>query len=74
MYECDKWVWQLSGYDDRVHAFVRPDPPAGFVEAACRHSVPFDKVVSGHHGPRCVTCLIIVGDHLAEHHCLGVGC
>jgi hypothetical protein len=71
---CEKWVWQRSGYDDRVHAFSRPERPASFLEAACGHSVPWDRVVRSHRGPRCVSCLLTVGDHLAEHHQLGVGC
>ena len=73
MSECEKWVWQQSGYDDRVHAFVRQDRPAGFAEAACLHSVPFTKLARSH-GPRCVSCLLIVGEHLAEHHHARVGC
>jgi len=68
---CDRWLWQLSGYDDRVHAFERAGG-ASFVEAACSHSVPFDKVVRGHEGSRCLACLLIVGDHLAEYHRPGV--
>jgi len=69
---CDRWLWQRSGYDGRVHAFERAAEVASFVEAACSHSVPFDKVVVGHVGTRCVACLLIVGDHLAEHHRSGV--
>jgi hypothetical protein len=65
---CDRWRWQLSGYDDRVHAFERSSGVASFVEAACSHSVPFEKVAHGHEGSRCLACLLIVGDHLAEYH------
>jgi hypothetical protein len=68
---CDKWLWQVSGYDERVHAFERSERMASFVEAACSHSVPFDKVMRGHEGSRCLACLLIVGDHLAEHHRIG---
>jgi hypothetical protein len=44
------------------------------VEAACSHSVPIDKITRSHTGPRCIACLLIVGDHLAEHHRMGAGC
>jgi hypothetical protein len=70
--ECDKWSWQLSGYDKRVHAFVHPDQVAAFVEAACSHSVPCDRVTLADEGARCLACLLIVGDHLADHHQIGV--
>lgn len=69
---CDKWLWQRSGYDGRVHAFERADGEASFVEAVCSHSVPVDKLVRCYEGMRCVACLLIVGDHLAEHHRSGV--
>ncbi|HEY0451881.1 hypothetical protein [Actinophytocola sp.] len=72
--KCDKWVWQLSRYDSRVHAFASDERPASFVEAACSHSVPIDKITRSHTGPRCIACLLIVGDHLAEHHRMGAGC
>ncbi len=68
---CDRWTWRLSGYDDRVHAFVSEERPASFVEAACSHSVPIDKLARSHTGSRCLACLLIVGDHLAEHHQMG---
>jgi len=71
--KCDKWVWHFSRYDDRVHAFVRPEQVASFLEAACSHSVPFDKITRSHEGARCLACLLIVGDHLAEYHRLGTG-
>jgi hypothetical protein len=70
---CDKWVWQLSRYDHRVHAFARPQQVASFLEAACSHSVPFDKITRSHEGARCLACLLIVGYHLAEYHQLGTG-
>ncbi|HEV7652155.1 MAG TPA: hypothetical protein VGP26_28715 [Actinophytocola sp.] len=69
----DKWTWQLSRYDDRVHAFTGDGRPASFVEAACSHSVPIDKIAKSHMGARCVARLLIVGDHLAEHHQMGAG-
>jgi hypothetical protein len=67
MREAEKWQWQLSRYDDRVHAFPI-DRPASFVEAACTHSVPFDKIIRTHAGTRCLACLLIVGDRLARQH------
>ena len=69
---CDRWTWQLSRYDDRVHAFTGDGRPASFVEAACSHSVPIDKIAKSHTGARCLPCLLIVGDHLADHHRMGV--
>jgi hypothetical protein len=71
---CDGWAWQLSRYDGRVHAFGRPTEIASFVEAVCSHSVPFDKITYDHAGPRCVACLLIVGDHLAEYHRTSAWC
>jgi hypothetical protein len=70
---CDRLSWQLSRYDGRVHAFVDEGRPASFVEAACSHSVPIDKITKSHSGQRCIACLLVVGDHLAEHHQLGAG-
>jgi len=74
MSECDKWVWQLSRYDERLHAFTKSARPASFVEAACTHSVPYNRLTRSHTGPRCLACLLIVGDHLATHHHTRVGC
>ncbi|CRK60610.1 hypothetical protein [Alloactinosynnema sp. L-07] len=68
MGEADRWRWRMSGYDDRVHAFPSDERPASFVEAACTHSVPFGKIRSTHEGPRCLACLLIIGDRLAEQH------
>ncbi|WP_026316556.1 hypothetical protein [Actinokineospora enzanensis] len=59
------WRWQLSGYDERVHAFPADERPASFVEAACAHTVPFARISRTHAGPRCVRCLLIFGDQLA---------
>jgi hypothetical protein len=55
-----------------VHAFVAEERAASFVEAVCSHSVPIDKITRTHDGARCVACLLIVGDHLAEHHRIGI--
>ncbi|SDC85877.1 hypothetical protein [Actinokineospora iranica] len=60
------WNWRLSGYDDRVHAFPAGERPASFVEAVCAHTVPFGRVARTHTGARCLSCLLIVGDRLAE--------
>jgi hypothetical protein len=67
---CERWSWRLSSYDRHVHAFVE-EGSASFAEAACSHSVPTDKITRSHDGARCVACLLIVGDHLAEHHRIG---
>lgn len=72
MSECVKWSWQISGYDELVHAFRSPGGPAGFLEAACSHSVPVSRVSRNHCGPRCVACLLIVGEHLTGPHRLGI--
>jgi hypothetical protein len=70
---CDRWLWQLSGYDGRVHAFERPSRVGSFLEAVCGHCVPVDRLVRRHEGSRCLTCLLIVGDRLADHHRIGAG-
>jgi len=44
---CEMWAWQLSGYDDRVHAFLAAGGFDHFREAACTHSVPLDKITRG---------------------------
>jgi hypothetical protein len=73
--EADKWRWNRSGYDERVHAFPSERQPSerqpsnikpAFVEAACSHSVPFGKVDSASDGPQCLACLLIVGNRLAD--------
>ncbi|GAB3437912.1 hypothetical protein [Actinophytocola sediminis] len=69
MFECEKWVWQVSGYDDRVHAFRPVDVSAGYLEAACRHSVPIGRVSTNHQGTRCVACLLIMGGRLTDDDC-----
>ncbi|WP_157440194.1 hypothetical protein [Actinokineospora inagensis] len=60
------WRWLRSGYDDRVHAFPADERPASFVEAVCAHTVPFGKLTRSHTGARCLSCLLIVGDHLPD--------
>jgi hypothetical protein len=70
---CARWIWQFSRYDDHVHAFHRPDRPASFVEAECGHCVPIDRVARSHQGHRCLSCLLLVGDHIVEHHQRSVG-
>lgn len=63
--------WWLSGYDNRVHAFGGEDADrdfgeAGFGEALCEHSVPNSRITCTDDGERCVACLLIFGDMLAE--------
>jgi hypothetical protein len=68
---CDRWSWRQSHYDGQLHAFEVQGRSASFVEAVCSHSVPTNKVTGAHAGARCIACLLIVGDHLAEHHRIG---
>ncbi|GGS19662.1 MULTISPECIES: hypothetical protein [Actinokineospora] len=61
--EAARWTWRLSAYDERVHAFPS-DERASLIEAVCTHTVPYAKAPRTHSGPRCVSCLLIVGDVL----------
>jgi hypothetical protein len=58
--------WWLSGYDSRVHAFVAEEAGREFGEALCEHSVPNTKITCTDDGERCLACLLIFGDHLAD--------
>jgi hypothetical protein len=58
--------WWKSGYDDRVHAFGSDEAGRDFGEALCEHSVPNDKITCTHDGERCLACLLIYGDMLAD--------
>ena len=60
------WRWRRSANDERVHAFPKGERPASFVEAACSHTVALDRVGGTHTGARCLPCLLIIGDQLAE--------
>jgi hypothetical protein len=60
--------WWLSGYDNRVHAFGAEEAGRDFGEALCEHSVPNTKITLTDDGERCVACLLIFGDMLAETH------
>jgi hypothetical protein len=58
--------WWLSGYDDRVHAFGADEAGRDFGEALCEHSVPNTKITCTDDGERCLACLLIFGDMLAD--------
>lgn len=60
--------WWLSGYDNRVHAFGADEAGRDFGEALCEHSVPNTKITCTDDGQRCLACLLIFGDMLADHH------
>ena len=58
--------WWLSGYDSQVHAFHTEQASKDFGEALCEHSVPTWKITCTDEGRRCMACLLLVGDLLAE--------
>jgi len=60
------WNWRRSDADQRVHAFRADDAVGTFWEAACELSVPASKIKRTHEGTRCLPCLLIVGDQLAD--------
>jgi hypothetical protein len=60
--------WWLSGYDNRVHAFGSAEAGHDFGEALCEHSVPNSKITCSDEGERCLACLLIFGDMLADIH------
>ena len=60
--------WWLSGYDSRVHAFGADEAERDFGEALCEHCVPNTKITCTDEGERCLACLLIYGDMLADHH------
>lgn len=59
--------WWLSGYDNRVHAFASDEAGRDFGEALCEHSVPNTKITCTDEGTRCLACLLIFGDMLADN-------
>jgi hypothetical protein len=60
--------WWRSDYDDQVHAFATAQASNQYGEALCEHSVPTSKITCTDEGRRCVACLLMVGDLLAEQH------
>ena len=60
------WNWRRSDADQRVHAFRADDAVGTFREAACELSVPVTKIKRTHEGARCLPCLLIIGDELAQ--------
>jgi hypothetical protein len=65
-------VWLISGNDFQEHAFHDVDETKGFLEALCEHSVQPDRLVNPNEtaltAKRCVACLLIHGDELADQH------
>lgn len=63
-------VWLVSGYDLKEHAFNDTADGDQFLQALCTHSVPPDKVTDQSESElklaRCMTCLLILGDMLAD--------
>lgn len=60
------WHWRRTDADQRVHAFPADDGVGTFWETACGQTVLASKLKRTHEGARCVACLLIVGDQLAE--------
>lgn len=58
--------WWLSGYDNRIHAFRSNEAGCDYGEALCEHSVPNSKITCTNEGERCLACLLIFGDMLAD--------
>lgn len=60
--------WWRSEYDGQVHAFRTVQVSREFGEALCEHSVPNRKISCTDDGRRCMACLLMVGDLLADRH------
>lgn len=60
--------WWRSDYDSQIHAFRNEQASNEFGEALCEHSVPNSKITCTDEGRRCMACLLMVGDLLAEQH------
>jgi len=64
-------TWLVSAYDSQEHGFDDPDA-INFLVALCSHSLPRAKALKPEKSPfrrgRCITCLLIHGDLLAERH------
>lgn len=60
--------WWRSGYDDRVHVFLAEQATERYAEALCDHTVPSDLLTLTDEGTRCVACVLILGDMLADEH------
>ncbi|HEU5473278.1 MAG TPA: hypothetical protein VFV67_21750 [Actinophytocola sp.] len=58
--------WWLSGYDSQVHAFPNEQAGTEYGEAICNHSVPNAKITCTDEGRRCMACMLLLGDLLAE--------
>jgi hypothetical protein len=60
--------WWRSDYDDQVHAFAGEQASKEYGEALCEHSVPTSKITCTDEGRRCMACMLMVGDLLADQH------
>lgn len=58
--------WFKSRYDRHVHAFPRKQRSNAHAEAVCTHTIPKDRILRSEDGRKCLACLLIVGDRLAE--------
>lgn len=58
--------WYLSQWDNQVHAFPEEQESASYSEAICEHTAPNTRVIHTDRGVRCVACLLIHGDELAD--------
>jgi hypothetical protein len=65
-------LWRISGSDLQEHGFYEIHEGVNVSEALCTHSVPSDRLVEGQRdgiaAPRCVACLLIHGNDLADRH------
>lgn len=60
--------WWRSDYDGQVHAFRGEQAGREFGEALCEHSVPATMITCTDDGRRCMACLLLAGDLLADFH------
>lgn len=58
--------WCLSQWDNQVHAFPEDQRSPSYSEALCEHSAPNTRITRTDKGARCVACLLIHGDALAD--------
>lgn len=58
--------WLLSTYDQQVHAFPTEQDSAVYRAAKCDHTAPTTRVINTDEGRKCIACLVIVGDELAQ--------
>ncbi|MGH3860853.1 hypothetical protein [Actinokineospora sp.] len=64
--QADEPRWYLSRYDDHVHAFDPDQSSTAYSAALCSHTAPNTRIICTDHGTRCLACLLIHGDQLAD--------